>query len=63
METIEEENVITLDIDPTKVISGVSMKRWNDHLTGLRLFDEDGNYIVDYTWQTTIPTGDWSEIQ
>ena len=39
------------------------MKRWNDFLTGLRLFDEDGNYLVDYTWQRSNPTGKWSDVQ
>ena len=55
--------VVTLDVDPTKVVSGISMKRWNDLLTGLRLFDEDGKLLVDYTWQSTRPTGEWSDVQ
>lgn len=50
MDTGEEEKVTTLNVDPTKEISGISMKTWRDTLSGLRLLDADGEYIVDYTW-------------
>jgi outer membrane protease len=55
--------VVTLDVDPKREISGISMKRWRDTLSGLRLLDADGDYIVDYTWQPTEETGTWSEVQ
>jgi hypothetical protein len=50
---------VSIDVDPTRVISGISMKTWKDNLTGLRLFDEEGDYIVDYTWQPHEETGTW----
>ena len=61
--TGQEEHVVTIDVDPTRVISGISMKTWNDNLTGLRLVDEEGDYIVDYTWQPREETGTWQETQ
>lgn len=63
MDTGEEETVITLDVDPAREISGISMKRWRDTLSGLRLLDEDGDYIVDYTWQPTEESGAWGDVQ
>ena len=62
-DTGQEENFVLIDVDPSKVISGISMKSWEDDLTGLRMIDEEGNYIVDYTWQPHEETGSWSETK
>ena len=63
MDTGEEETVVTFELDPSKEISGISMKSWRDALSGLRLLDEDGEYIVDYTWQPAEASGAWSDVQ
>ena len=42
--------VKSISIDPTKRISAVSIKADGPWTKGIRLYDENGNYILDRTW-------------
>jgi hypothetical protein len=61
-DTGEVEKIVSIDVDPSREIVGISMKTWKDNLTGLRLLDAGGDYIVDYTWQPHEETGRWGEV-
>ena len=60
--TADETTEIELSIDAGRTVQGVSFKQWKDNLTGLRMFDEDGEMLVDYTWQEAEASGDWSDM-
>ena len=55
--TKDETTEIVLEIDAQRTVKGISFKQWEDNLTGLRIFDENGDYLVDYTWQANESSG------
>ena len=61
--TEEETEEVVLHIDPSRDIKGISVKQWKDNLSGIRMVDDKGEYIVDYTWQEHFETGEWSDMQ
>ena len=45
------EEVKKIKIDTSRQIRQVSMKVWNGYaIMGLRMTDEEGNYVVDLNW-------------
>ena len=55
------ETVRTISIDSSREIRYVSMRtKWKYPYTGLRLYDESENIIVDKSW---VGEGDWSPLQ
>ena len=37
------------------------MKQWRDRITGIRLFDDEGDYLVNYSINEI--EGDWSDAK
>ena len=53
-------NVVRLKVDPTKRIAAIAMRESGDDLTGIRLVDDEGNFILDYTWSRRGNESDWN---
>ena len=52
-----------LEVDTSRDIVSVQMKIFRDELTGIRMFDAEGNYVIDYTWQDHEESGKWAQEQ
>ena len=59
------DELIQVQIDPTKKITGVQVKNqsWGD-LHGLRLIDENGDFVFNETWYESglFSKGAWGEV-
>merc|ERR1712187_821203 len=57
--------VKSISIDPSKQITAVSVKADGPWMKGLRLYDENGNYILNSTWYIgnvdNQNFGEWTE--
>ena len=52
----------TIDIDTSKTIARICMKVSDgSYINGLRLVDDNGNYIVDVNWDEITNEGEWIE--
>lgn len=49
-ETTDELHETTLDLDEGKQVASIQMKLFRDQLTGIRMIDAAGEYIINYTW-------------
>ena len=48
-----------IKVDPQKHIAAISMNVYVGAVHGVRLIDEKGDYIVDYTWHAKGALGQW----
>ena len=46
--------VKTVDLDVRRTISKISMKLVENKFLGLRIVDENGDYLVNVTWDTWL---------
>ena len=54
----------TIPIDTLRTIRSISLKMHEKKLiNGIRLIDEEGNNIVDETWETRFNSGTWVSKQ
>ena len=61
-DTEDELRETYFELEPSQEIAGIQMKLYKDELTGIRMFDYEDNFIIDYTWQDHYYSGTWSAV-
>ena len=60
MDTDEEMKIVDAEIFCCGDVAGIQVEQYRDHLTGLRLFNDNGDIILDYELNDG-KLGEWAQ--